>query len=625
MNYFKFLLLILLGIVCAIALPSCFSAANSSSSPTIETIVYPQDANLVDVRKYGAKGDGTTDDTAAIRQAVKENLQQHKTLFFPAGTYLISDSIEWKRDDGMFYAFLTFQGEGTGRTIFKLKDNALGFSDPKNRKPMIRPGSYGFGGTGGGNMAHNNYIFDVTINTGKDNPGAIGVDFTASNTGSMENVAIASDDGKGAVGLELTREVGPCLIKKVTIKGFDVGIKGRAGLISVTLEDIRLENQNVVGIDNENLVLAIRHLTSINSVPALKNTGDWKGPVVLVDSELRGGSPQKVAIENTSNLFVRNVKVDGYETALKSEDKSITGNYIEEFVSGKPLSLFDSPLKTLNLSVEETPEFIDNDLNNWANVEKYGAKRDDDLDDTDAIQRAIDSGKTIIYFPQGTYKLDRPVTIRGNVRKLVGFQSIFAQPKTKDTVLIRFENNQHPVILERFNFFNGGAIENAASQPVVIRHVIQPQFLTTSNTGTWFIEDVATERIKIGKGQKVYARQLNCESPPPEPLLTNDGGSVWILGYKTEFGNTIAANFNAGKTEILGGLFYPAQGMKDQNIPLLINQNASVSAIYREITFGSTYTIHVEETRDRQTKILKRDAIGQGNMVAVPLYVGYKP
>jgi hypothetical protein len=75
----------------------------------------------------------------------------------------------------------------------------------------------------------------------------------------------------------------------------------------------------------------------------------------------------------------------------------------------------------------------------------------------------------------------------------------------------------------------------------------------------------------------------------------------------------------------LGGLFYPAQGMKDQNIPLLINQNASVSAIYREITFGSTYTIHVEETRDRQTKILKRDAIGQGNMVAVPLYVGYKP
>jgi hypothetical protein len=414
------------------------------------------------------------------------------------------------------------------------------------------------------------------------------------------------------------------LIKKVTIKGFDVGIKGRAGLFSITLEDIQLENQNIVGIDNEDLVLAIRHLTSINSVPALKNTGDWPGPVVLIDSELRGGSPQAVAIDNRSNLFVRNVKVDGYQTALKSGDKSIAGNYIEEFVSGKPLSLFASPPKSLNLSVEETPEFIDNDLNNWANVEKYGAKADDDLDDTDSIQRAIDSGKTIIYFPQGTYKLDRPVTIKGNVRKLVGFHSSFVQPKTKDTVLMRFENNQHPVILERFNFFNGGAIENAASQPVVVRHAIQPQFLTTSNTGTWFIENIATERIKIGKGQKVYARQLNFESPPPEPMLTNDGGLVWVLGYKTEFGNTVSANFNGAKTEILGGLFYPAQGMTDQNIPLFINQDASVSAIYREITFGSTYTIHVEETRNGNKKILKRDTIGQGNMVAVPLYISSK-
>jgi hypothetical protein len=139
------------------------------------------------------------------------------------------------------------------------------------------------------------------------------------------------------------------------------------------------------------------------------------------------------------------------------------------------------------------------------------------------------------------------------------------------------------------------------------------------------IEDVVIDRINLGKGQRIFARQLNCESPPPEPMIKNDGGSIWILGYKTEYGNTVSTTLNGGKTEILGGLFYPAQGFKQANIPVLINQDSSVSVIYREIAFGPTYQIHIEETRDRQTKTLKRDQIGQGYMVAVPLYVGYKP
>ncbi|MGB5631878.1 MAG: hypothetical protein WBM86_03740, partial [Waterburya sp.] len=136
--------------------------------------------------------------------------------------------------------------------------------------------------------------------------------------------------------------------------------------------------------------------------------------------------------------------------------------------------------------------------------------------------------------------------------------------------------------------------------------------------------DVATSRFSLNQNQKIYARQLNLESPPPEPLLKNDGGLAWILGYKTEYGNTVSATLNGGMTEILGGLFYPAQGMEDPEIPLLINQNASVAAIYREIAFGPTYKIHIKETRDQDTKTLRRDAIGQGHMVAIPLYSGYE-
>ncbi|WP_237743516.1 glycoside hydrolase family 55 protein [Pleurocapsa sp. PCC 7319] len=583
-------------------------------------VVYPLDANFVNVRDYGAKGDGKIDDTEAILQAVQQNLMQHRTLFFPTGTYIVSDVLEWKRENGTFGAFLTWQGEGMGHTIIQLKDHSDLFQDPNSPQSIIRTGSIGTK-DGQGPRAHNNYIFDMTFDIGKDNPGAIGVDFNASNTGAVENVEIVSQDGQGAVGLELTREVGPCLIKNVTIKGFDKGIRVASALYGITFENIHLEKQNQVGILNDSNVIAVRKLTSLNSVPALINKGLWPGPNVLIDSELRGGSPQQVAIENSVHLLVRNVNVEGYKAAIKNGDDLIMGSRVEEFISSEPLSLFDSDQTTLNLAVIETPKFSDPNLNNWANVKDYGANPDDKLDDSLAIQKAIDSGKTTVYFPNGRYTLDKPAIVRGNVRRLIGFNS----PISSSKGFLRFENQKHPVIVERFNCFgnNKCQLENATSQPVVLRHSTGALFSTTSATGTWFIENVVTPRFHIGKNQKLYARQLNCESPPPEPLLKNDGGQVWLFGYKTEFGNTVAATLNSGKTEILGGLFYPSQGVKDPKIPVLINRDSSVTAVYREIAFGSTYTIQIIENRKEKTKTLNRQSLGKGNMIAVPLYVGY--
>jgi|SoiMetStandDraft_2_1073263.scaffolds.fasta_scaffold27086_1 pectate lyase-like protein/purple acid phosphatase-like protein len=62
---------------------------------------------LISVKTYGAKGDGNTDDTAAIQTAVN-SLPNNATLYFPAGTYLINASqgivvtnrlgLSWKGD-----------------------------------------------------------------------------------------------------------------------------------------------------------------------------------------------------------------------------------------------------------------------------------------------------------------------------------------------------------------------------------------------------------------------------------------------------------------------------------------------------------------------------------------------
>ena len=75
-------------------------------------------SDLVDVAKvsaksFGATGDGVTDDTANL-QLVFDSLTSGGDLYFPTGTYLITDEIEIKGHN------LTIEGEG-GATI-KLKD-----------------------------------------------------------------------------------------------------------------------------------------------------------------------------------------------------------------------------------------------------------------------------------------------------------------------------------------------------------------------------------------------------------------------------------------------------------------------------------------------------------------------
>jgi hypothetical protein len=68
--------------------------------------VYPRDIGYYDVRKYGAKGDGITDDTSAIKSAMAASLSGSNqpnhgqdgrggTVYFPSGTYLVTSTLLW--------------------------------------------------------------------------------------------------------------------------------------------------------------------------------------------------------------------------------------------------------------------------------------------------------------------------------------------------------------------------------------------------------------------------------------------------------------------------------------------------------------------------------------------------
>ena len=64
---------------------------------------WPDDAGIIDVKRdFGAKGDGRSDDTAAIQAAfvaALEKTRQRQMVYIPDGTYLVSASLRARITD----------------------------------------------------------------------------------------------------------------------------------------------------------------------------------------------------------------------------------------------------------------------------------------------------------------------------------------------------------------------------------------------------------------------------------------------------------------------------------------------------------------------------------------------
>jgi hypothetical protein len=576
----------------------------ASSVLTAGPIAFP-DGFMKSIKDYGAKGDGISDDTAAIMAALQDgrDLDQDysgrpKALYFPSGTYLVSTTIEWRG------CCVTLQGQGSGSSVIRLKDNAAGFSTPSNPKPVIR--------TISGNMAFNQNIWDLAVNTGAGNAGAVGIDYISSNVGSLRNVAIISADGQGARGLDMTRQwPGPLLVKNLLVRGFDVGIDVANAEYGPTLENIYLENQNQVGILNAGNTLAIRSLSSQNGVTAIRNTVSY-GSVILLNAVLKGGSSTVSAIENNGYLYVRGGSSGGYDSMIKN----VAGSSVTEYLSKEAKSLFSAnPIaKSLGLPIRETPTIQDTNLNDWGKftANYYG--------DTSSLEALLNSGKSTIYFPSNIYFSfdERAVIVPPSVKRIVGFGGAVNQGNGTNGGGIRLivqDDSTDPLIVEQFKY--GIKIDQRGKRPVAIKHGSYG-YSSLPGAGDLYFEDVGIEPLKVQPGQHVWARQLNNEGN--DTKLSNDGGTLWILGLKTERAGTVIQTINGGNTELLGTLIYPATSVPANDVAFKII-DSRVSLIYSVSSYvaGGDYAVQVEETRAGATKkLLQSDVNGR-----MPLFVGY--
>jgi hypothetical protein len=581
---------------------------------------YPPDSGLINVKEapYLAKGDGVSDDTEALQRAILDWQATRHTIFLPDGTYLVSASLRFKLNQ--LYGENILRGQSREKTILRLKDNT--FTDLKRPQAVLFIGRRGDEeGKGLSADWFHNHVSDLTIDTGRGNPAAIGLQFYSNNTGSVRNLTLRSGDGTGAIGLDLgfADQNGPHYVKNVTVTGFDTGVRCGATVNSQTLEHITLRDQRVLGLLNDGQCLTVRKLTSDNAVPAVQSKF---GFLTLVDATLngKGAAKNQTAITSGEFLFARNVTTMGYARAIENKygnGPNVPGPNVTEYTSARPvLKLFDSPARSLNLPILETPEVPMDPAAGWANVRHF-REITDVQDDTAAVQRAIDSGASTIYFPTpGTYIVRKDILLRGNVRRVMG---MFAYVRCIEGAKFRVVAGTSPiVVVEGLS----GNVENASSRTLVVRD--GQGNVTATGAGDVFIEDCVGD-FEFGR-QRVWARQVNAEKLGTKVI--NSGGTLWILGLKTERGGTLIETKRNGKTELLGGLCYTT--IEGGLAPMFVNTESSLSAVIGEVCYtGDPFRELVRETRSSVTRTLKRGeaplrfSFMQGS--AIPLYVGARP
>ena len=620
---------------------SCQFSPEPSETAMSTLFVPPENAGIVNVLDFGALPDDEEDDTAAIQAAIVSAIEPEgrygspKFVFIPKGTYLLSDTLESRVGRGGWgdgwRAGMILMGESRQETILKLQDNLPDFANAERPKALIRTGSESddrSNADGKGNRAFRHSVFHMTVDVGQGNSGAVGIDYLANNRGAIEDVTVRSADRQGVAGIAMHRfGPGPALIKNVAIEGFDYGISIKHREYHMTLEHISLAGQRKAGIENVANTLSIRSLNSTNEVPALI-VRDKAGFVVLVDSQLQGGGATQqngVAIESAGRLFVRNVAVKDYAIAIQdaNADKEAREAQIAEYTSIEATSLFPSRNTSLNLPVEETPVYDSANLSEWVDAQSHGATANgSDDDDASAIQAAIDAGKPIVYLPNGSYTVGSTLYLRGNLKKLMGMQSAIKRKDGFEGPIFQLDRGSTPfVVLEHLNM--EGNIIHAADRALAIRHCDFDNYSNTDRgTGNLFVEDVMG-RLSIQHPQKVWARQLNTEFA--DPLLENIGGTIWVLGFKTEGAYTALQATQGGQTEILGGAFRPNRSAPN-NVPVAVIHDSSTALIYR-ITGSSDskvfeYPLQIQETRGQTERELTLSTLrSMGINQTVPLYV----
>ena len=135
----------------------------------------PPSSEWVNIRTLGVKGDGVSDDTAAIQRAI----ETHRVLYFPSGHYVVRDTLTLKTDTVLIGLHPTL-------TQIDLLDETPGYQGVGAPKPLILGPSSG-----------TDILSGIGLFTGGINPRAVAVLWKAGEQSLIDDVRFLGGHGTG--------------------------------------------------------------------------------------------------------------------------------------------------------------------------------------------------------------------------------------------------------------------------------------------------------------------------------------------------------------------------------------------------------------------------------------------
>lgn len=266
-------------------------------NPYTNTYDYVGLEGVIDVKDYGAKGDGSTDDTNAFVKAVATSFQ----VFIPSGTYIVGEFGPTNRSN------FTMFGVGNS-SILKMKTN--------NNAPLLAV-------TNCTGCTFRDFKIDGNASNQSVNNVSYGVDVVASSQTTIQNLTIRNTNGH-AIAIE-SDSIGDTANDRIMFNDIDnIGgttSQGIATGIGAGVPHIRMHiiGNTIRGTPFEGAQLYL----SSSEV----NSNHFQTPLSIGVTLTNGGGN-----ELTGNEFIGNVF--GLELGQNTNDTVISGNYIES--TGSP-------------------------------------------------------------------------------------------------------------------------------------------------------------------------------------------------------------------------------------------------------------------------------------------------
>lgn len=407
------------------------------------------------VKDFGAKGDGSTDDTEAINKAVQDGpnrcIEQCDSrtnapalVYFPPGTYLVSKPI-------IQTYYTQFVGDAVDVPTLKASAGFQGIAII-DANPYYTVADEN-GETQNWYINQNNFFRQVRnfiIDVKDVTTGGAGIHWQVAQATSLQNIVFEMNPDTSSSnqqkGLYIENGSGG-FMTDLTFNGGGIGVD--IGSQQFTIRNLTFNNCNTAIHMIWNWQFLVQDIQVNGGQVGINMTGNtWEtiqvGSLILQDSKFSNvdvgvSTLYKPTLAMTNNtLILDNVDMsEGVPTAVEyAKDKTVLlpGNQVvKSFAQGRQYSgdsgkaiqstqneITKPKALTTNGKIvsRNKPQYVDVSVDKFVSVKAAGAKGDGKSDDTAAIQSIFNNVKEggVVYFDHGAYLITDTILVPKNIK-----------------------------------------------------------------------------------------------------------------------------------------------------------------------------------------------------------------